>query len=47
MKKIETTLADLRRDISAFYKPELHHFMVMNAVETGGGRSQKQSNMTK
>ncbi len=35
MKKIETTLADLRRDISTFYKPDLHHFMVMNAVETG------------
>lgn len=35
MRKIETTLADLRRDISAFYKPDLHHFMVMNAVETG------------
>lgn len=35
MKKIETTLADLRKDLAAFYKPELHHFMVMNAVETG------------
>ena len=35
MKKIETTLANLRKDIAAFYKPELHHFMVMNAVETG------------
>ena len=35
MKKTETTLANLRQDIAAFYKPELHHFMVMNAVETG------------
>lgn len=35
MKKIETTLASLRQDIAAFYKPELHHFMVMNAVEIG------------
>ncbi len=35
MKKIETTLEHLRTDVSAFYKPELHHFMVMNAVETG------------
>ena len=35
MKKIETTLANLRQDIAAFYKPELHHFMVMNAVEIG------------
>lgn len=35
MKKIETTLATLKNDIAAFYKPELHHFMVMNAVEMG------------
>lgn len=35
MKKIETTLATLKNDIAAFYKPELHHFMVMNAVEVG------------
>jgi len=35
MKKIETTLVSLKNDIAAFYKPELHHFMVMNAVEVG------------
>lgn len=35
MNKIETTLADLKKDIAAFYKPDLHHFMVMNAVEVG------------
>lgn len=35
MNKIETTLADLKKDIAEFYKPELHHFMVMNAVEVG------------
>ncbi|MBI5371947.1 MAG: NADH-quinone oxidoreductase subunit C [Sphingobacteriales bacterium] len=35
MKKIETNLADLKKDIGAFYKPELHHFIVMNAVQTG------------
>jgi len=35
MKKIETTLEHLRKDIAAFYNPGLHHFMVMNAVETG------------
>ncbi len=35
MNKIETTLADLKKDIAGFYKPELHHFMVMNAVEVG------------
>lgn len=35
MKKIETSLTNLRRDIAAFYKPGAHHFIVMNAVETG------------
>jgi hypothetical protein len=35
MKKIETTLATVKNDIAAFYKPDLHHFMVMNAVEVG------------
>ncbi len=35
MKKIETNLADLKKDIGAFYKPELHHFIVMNAVQSG------------
>ena len=35
MNKIETTLATLKKDIDAFYIPELHHFMVMNAVEVG------------
>lgn len=35
MKKTETTIATLREDIGNFYHPNLHHFMVMNAVETG------------
>ncbi len=35
MKKIETTLENLKKDIGAFYKEDLHHFMVMNAVEVG------------
>lgn len=35
MIKIETSLANLKKDIAAFYKPELHHFMVMNAVDMG------------
>jgi hypothetical protein len=35
VKKIETTLADVKKDIADFYKPELHHFIVMNAVEAG------------
>ena len=35
MNKIETTLEQVKQDIAAFYNPELHHFMVMNAVEVG------------
>lgn len=35
MKKIETTLETLKKDIAGFYRPELHHFMVMNAVDLG------------
>ena len=35
MKKIETTLTTLRDNIRNFYRPDLQHFMVMNAVETG------------
>lgn len=36
MNKIETTLATLKKDIAAFYKPGTQHFMVMNAVDLGG-----------
>jgi len=35
MNKVMTSIADLKKDIGDFYKPELHHFMVMNAVEVG------------
>ena len=35
MKKIETALETLKKDISGFYDPEQHHFMVMNAVDLG------------
>ncbi len=35
MKKIETTLENLKKDISAFYREDIQHFMVMNAVEVG------------
>lgn len=35
MKKIETTIENLKKDIAAFYKPDLQHFMVMNAVDLG------------
>jgi hypothetical protein len=35
MKKIETSLDNLKEDIGNFYRPEQHHFMVMNAVDLG------------
>jgi hypothetical protein len=33
MRKVETTLEHLKRDIGNFYCPNKHHFIVMNAVE--------------
>ena len=35
MKKVETSLANLKSDIGNFYKFDQHHFMVMNAVNIG------------
>jgi NADH:ubiquinone oxidoreductase subunit C len=35
MKRIETTIETVKSDISKFYKPHTHHFMVMNALEVG------------
>ncbi len=35
MKKIETTLERLNATIREYYKPTLHHFIVMNAVDLG------------
>lgn len=35
MKKVETTLTHLKRDIENFYRPDQHHFIVMNAVDLG------------
>lgn len=35
MKKIETSLQNLKSDIGNFYKVSEHHFMVMNAVDLG------------
>lgn len=33
MKKVETSIETLKSDISHFYKPGKHHFIVMNAVD--------------
>lgn len=35
MKRIDTTIDNVKREIARYYRPELHHFMVMNAVEMG------------
>jgi len=35
MKRIETTIEKVKRDIDHFYQPELYHFVVMNAVDLG------------
>lgn len=33
MKRVDTNLTELKADVGAFYKPDQHHFIVMNAVE--------------
>ena len=35
MKRIETSIDQVKNDIRNFYKPDLHHFMVINAVDLG------------
>jgi len=35
MKRIETNIENIKKDIKDFYQPDKHHFMVMNAVEMG------------
>lgn len=35
MKRIETTIDNIKSDIRNFYNPVLHHFMVINAVDLG------------
>lgn len=35
MKRIETNIENIKKDIRDFYQPDKHHFMVMNAVEIG------------
>ena len=35
MKRIETTIENLKADIGNFYKYDKHHFIVMNAVDLG------------
>jgi len=35
MNRIETSIDKVKEDIRNFYKPELYHFMVINAVDLG------------
>lgn len=35
MKRIDTSIEHVKKDIRDFYRPELHHFIVMNAVDLG------------
>jgi NADH:ubiquinone oxidoreductase subunit C len=35
MTRIETNFETLKNDIAVFYKPDLHHFITMNAVDLG------------
>ncbi|MFI5187522.1 MAG: NADH-quinone oxidoreductase subunit C [Chitinophagales bacterium] len=35
MKRIETSIENVKNDIRNFYHPGLHHFIVMNAVDLG------------
>ncbi len=35
MNRIETSIDKVKADIRNFYKPELYHFMVINAVDLG------------
>src|SRR5690242_13491016 len=36
MKRVQTTIENLKKDLSDFYRPGSHHFIVMNAVDLGG-----------
>ena len=36
MKRIETTVENVKSDIQTFYDRYKHHFMVINAVDLGG-----------
>ncbi len=35
MKRIETSIENVKKEIWNFYKPDQHHFIVMNAVDLG------------
>jgi ech hydrogenase subunit D len=35
MKRIDTTIQNLKTDIGNFYRYDKHHFIVMNAVDLG------------
>lgn len=42
MNRIETSFENLKKDIAAFYKPEIHHFITMNGVDLGNSEIEYQ-----
>ena len=42
MRKIETTLPTLLKDIGAFYRPEAWHFLTINGIDLGEGKIELQ-----
>ena len=42
MNRIETSFDNLKKDITAFYKPEAHHFITMNGVDLGNNEIEYQ-----
>ncbi len=42
MNKIETNFETVKQDVSAFYKPNEHHFITMNGVDLGNNEIEYQ-----
>lgn len=42
MERIETSFESLVKDIAAFYKYDMHHFMAMNGTDLGNGEIEYQ-----
>ena len=42
MNRIETFFENLKKDVAAFYKPEVHHFITMNGVDLGNNEIEYQ-----
>lgn len=42
MNRIETSFENVKKDIAAFYKPEVHHFITLNGVDLGNNEIEYQ-----